>query len=106
MKKTVLVLERCEKHNITLRPSKSVPMTKSTYWCGYYVDKDGFKADPHSKNIILAWEPPTSGKDLAKGVGIGNWMKLSIPNYEIIKTPLQNVLEKMYQSEKCCNSSS
>ena len=95
---TSLFLERCEKHNITLRPSKSVPIAKSTYWCGYYVDKDGFKADPHSKNIVLAWERPTTGKDLAKAVGIGNWMKLSIPNYEIIKTPLQNVLEKMYQS--------
>ena len=63
-----------------------MPIAISTYWCGYYVDKDGFKADPHSKDIILAWERPTTGKDLAKAVGIGNWMKLSIPNYEIIKT--------------------
>jgi hypothetical protein len=91
-------LERCRQHKIFLRPSKSIPISTVTHWCGFHVDSQGFRADPRSKEIVLAWKRPQFGNQLAKAIGVANWMKISLPGYDALKKPLQEILERMYKS--------
>ena len=36
--------------------------------------------------------------NVAKAIGVANWMKISLPGYDALKKPLQDILERMYKS--------
>jgi hypothetical protein len=61
------------------------------------IDSEGYRPDPRSSELIRSMECPRTGDDLARVLGILQWMAHSIPRFAEMASPLRKVLEDIYK---------
>lgn len=94
---TEIFFQRCRHYNIPLNPEKTVPISQSTYWCGYQIDKDGYIPDPRSAELIRSIPCPTNGAELVQGIGLLRWMSSALVDFPRRVLPLQEVINTIYE---------
>ena len=88
------ILEKCEENRITLNPEKFKFAQEEVTYCGYILNKDGFKADIRKVDAVAKFKTPTSITDLRSFIGLVG--QLSEFSTDIAKTaePLRQLLKK------------
>jgi RNase H-like domain found in reverse transcriptase/Reverse transcriptase (RNA-dependent DNA polymerase)/Integrase core domain/Integrase zinc binding domain len=86
----------CRNFNIKLHPGKAVLFATTVRWCGRLISSEGVKFDPSRIQGLLDMPPPSSGSDLQQFVCALNWMRMAIPAYTELLSPLHTLLEAVY----------
>ena len=91
------VLVICLKYGIRLHPGKCNLFSKSIKWCGKIFSIDGICHDPERIQALVDLPPPTNGGDLQQFICAMNWMRASLPGYNVLVAPLLQLLEEIYR---------
>ena len=81
-------LERCEKHNVFLKMSKSWFGFSSVKFFGYKVTYGKREMDEDRKKAILEFQMPTCQKEMQSFLGAALFFKSFVPNYSTIAAEL------------------
>ena len=91
------VLKRCEELGLKLNPKKCVFFTREIKWCGRVVSGEGVRHDPERIVALLNLPLPNTGQDLQQFICALNWMRMSIPGYNKLTHPLNQLMEEVYK---------
>ena len=86
----------CLRHGIPLKASKANPLCSSTHWVGHEINRDGVRASPSSGETIRGLEEPKTGDELARFIGVANYLSTSIPNCARLLDPFYRMMELVY----------
>ncbi len=88
------VLRICHEKRLKLNPKKcSFYQTEAR--CGRIISAAGVKHDPERIKALQSLPRPKMGKDLQQFVCALNWMRLSIPGYNVQVRPLLELMEQV-----------
>ena len=87
-------LERCEKHNVFLKMSKSWFGFSSVKFFGYQVTYGKREMDEDRKKAILEFQMPTCQKEIQSFLGAALFFKSFVPNYSTIAAELNKMTHK------------
>lgn len=94
------VLERFDKHNITLNPTKCKFGLKSVEYVGHTIDSTGLSFSSEKLDAVLAIPPPTYSKDLRSFLGLASYFRDHLENFAIKAKPLQDMLSDYDKKKK------
>ncbi len=60
-------------------------------WCGRIIN------DPKRIMALYGLAEPTNGKELQQFICALNWMRTSIPGYNVVVAPMQQCMEAVYK---------
>lgn len=86
----------CAERNIKLQPAKCTLFTQTVRWCGRLITPDGIRFDPARLEGLLNMESPSNGAHLQQLLCALQWVKLGIPNFTDIVSPLHELMEEVY----------
>ena len=89
-------LKRCLEYGLKLNPSKCDFFDTHVIWCGRAISADGVGHDSARVKGMIELEPPTNAQQLQQFVCALNWMRLSIPEYNKVVSPLTTLLGEIY----------
>ncbi|KAH9102720.1 hypothetical protein LEN26_015004 [Aphanomyces euteiches] len=87
------LLQQCVKYGLKLNPSKCDFFTQEAIWCGKHISSEGIAHDPKRINGLIELEPPENGQQLQQFLCALNWMRQSLPQFNKLVAPLQQLLE-------------
>ena len=90
------VLEVCASKGLKLHPNKCQFFVKEAKWCGRIISGTGVKHDPVRVEALQSLPAPKTGADLQQYVCALNWMRMSIPGFNILVRDLAAVLERVF----------
>ncbi|KAF0744145.1 hypothetical protein Ae201684_001287 [Aphanomyces euteiches] len=90
------VLKICEFRGLQLNPKKCRFYQTEARWCGRIVSGNGVKHDPERIKALQDLKVPVTGQDLQQFICAMNWMRMSIPRYNVVVKPLTDLMEKIY----------
>ena len=90
-------LEICQERGLKLNPAKCDFYKKEVKWCGRIISASGVKHDPNRIEALCGLAEPTNGKELQQFICAMNWMRTSVPGYNVLVAPMQRCMEKVYQ---------
>ncbi len=90
------VLNTCQRTGLKLNPSKCEFFKRSVKWCGRIIDAQGVAHDPERIRALTEMPDPETAQDLQQFLCAANWMRASIPAYNVIVSPLMELLERAY----------
>ena len=90
------VLAICQEKGLKLHPMKCQFYVTEARWCGRIISGSGVKHDPARVEALQQLPPPVTGADLQQYVCAINWMRMSIPGYNVLVQTLSAVLEKVF----------
>lgn len=82
----------CEKRGLKLNPAKCDFYKEEVKWCGRIISASGVKHDPKRIQALCALAEPTNGKELQQFICALNWMRMSIPGYNVLVAPMQQCM--------------
>jgi hypothetical protein len=91
-----VVLETCQKTGLKPNPSKCDFFKKSVKWCDCIIDAKGVTDDPNRIRALTEMPDPVTVQDLQQFLCAANWMRASIPAYNVIVRPLMELIEQTY----------
>ena len=94
--KVFFVLSR--EYRVKLNAKKCTLFTREVTWCGRKISAEGVTYDPRRLEGLKIMHSPTNGAELQQFITSINWMRQSIPNYNVLTAPFYNVLEEVYAS--------
>ena len=83
-----LVLARCEKHNVLLRPVKCEFGYREIYYVDHMLSKDGIELTEDRKLKFAMIPQPTTKKEMLSFLSTGNYFHHFVQNYSSIVAPL------------------
>ncbi|KAF0712314.1 hypothetical protein As57867_004858, partial [Aphanomyces stellatus] len=92
------VLKVCQKRGLKLNPKKCRFYEMEARWCGRIVSGSGVKHDPERIVALQDLKPPVTGQDLQQFICAMNWMRMSIPRYNVVVKPITELLEAVYKA--------
>ena len=95
MRKMLLFLQRCEKHNIILKYAKTWLGFESVKFFGYKVSYGKYELDTDRKEAITACEMPVSVKGMQSFLGAALFFKNHVPDF----SNKAHLLHKMTRKE-------
>ncbi|KAF0711038.1 hypothetical protein As57867_005399, partial [Aphanomyces stellatus] len=90
------VLAVCADKGLKLHPKKCSFYVTEAKWCGRIISGTGVKHDPARVEALQQLPPPVTGADLQQYVCAINWMRMSIPGYNVLVQPLTELLERVF----------
>ena len=90
------MLAICAEKGLKLHPGKCQFYVTEARWCGRIISGTGVKHDPACVKALQQLPPPITGADLQQYVCAINWMRMSIPGYNVLVQPLSAVLERVF----------
>ena len=93
-KKLRMFLERCRKHNVFLKMSKSWFGFPSVKFFGYKVTYGKREMDADRKKAILEFQMPTCQREMQSFLGAALFFKSFVPNYSGIASELNKMTHK------------
>jgi hypothetical protein len=91
------VLETCKKTGSKLNPKKCEFYKKEVKWCGRLIAENGIGRDPERIKALRKLPAPETAQELQQFLCSINWMRASIPGYNMLVAPLAKVMEEAYQ---------
>ena len=88
------VFRRFRKHNLKLKPKKSVLFQKQVKFLGKIVSGEGIALNPENISAVVDWPVPKNTKDVEKFLGFVNYHRDHIPNYAKTASCLYNLTGK------------
>ena len=89
-----LFLERCAKHNVLLKWSKSDIGFRQTHFFGYDIEYNKFSLGDDRRQVIDNIPVPTSSKLMAKFLGIAVFFSKFVPDWARLAAPLYKTTHK------------
>ncbi|KAF0701908.1 hypothetical protein AaE_016248 [Aphanomyces astaci] len=90
------VLAVCADKGLKLHPKKCSFYVTEARWCGRIISGTGVKHDPARVEALQQLPSPVTGADLQQYVCAINWMRMSIPGYNVLVQPLTEMLERVF----------
>ncbi len=69
---------------------------KSVKWYGRIIDANGVAHDPDRIRALIEMPDPVTAQDIQQFLCAANWMRASIPAYNVIVRPLMELMEQAY----------
>jgi hypothetical protein len=88
------VLERLEKANLQLQPSKCVFASNQVDYLGHVISKEGIKASPEKVKAIREYPIPRTVKDVRAFLGLASYYRRLVPRFAEIAKPLSELTRK------------
>ena len=85
------IIDRCTQLNILLNPDKCVIACTEITTLGNVLTTQGVRADPRKVNAVISWPTPESGEDIARFLGVTNFLRGYVRNYAAIAAPLDEL---------------
>ena len=98
------VLERLDKHNLRLNPSKCEFSTDQITYLGHVITPEGLKPDPEKIMAVKEFPVPRRLKDVRSFLGLSSYYRRFIKGYAQLAKPMNILLEKdqpFIWSEEC-----
>ncbi|PIK42074.1 Transposon Ty3-I Gag-Pol polyprotein [Apostichopus japonicus] len=83
-----MVIERLERHNLKLKPSKCQLFRKKVRYLGHVVSSEGISPDPEKIRAVKDWPLPRNEKELRGFLGLTGYYRRFVPGYAKISAPL------------------
>ncbi|KAE8886173.1 hypothetical protein PF003_g29779 [Phytophthora fragariae] len=91
------VLERCEKYGLKLHAKKCRFYATEIQWCGKMISANGVRHCPDRIQGLVDMPMPRTAADLQQFLCAVNWMRQSIPTYNLLTQRLYATLETAMQ---------
>ncbi|KAE9043464.1 hypothetical protein PR003_g6175 [Phytophthora rubi] len=91
------VLERCEKYGLKLHAKKCRFYATEIQWCGKMICANGVRHCPDRIQGLVDMPMPRTAADLQQFLCAVNWMRQSIPTYNLLTQRLYATLETAMQ---------
>src|ERR1700744_4766653 len=88
------VLQRLEKLDLYLKPSKCIFETNRVEFLGVILEKGTVTMDPVKVEGVAGWKQPTCVKDVRSFQGFCNFYQCFIPGFSHLAKPLNDLLKK------------
>ena len=88
------VFRRFRNDGLKLGPRKCVFAAQSCIFLGHQISKDGIHPPPDRVDALLKIPPPKIPKELRRIIGMCNWFRKCISNFNAIIIPLTRLLKK------------
>ena len=75
------VFRRFRKHNLKLKPKKTILFQNQVKFLGKIVSGDGISINPDNISAVVKWPVPKNTKDVERFLGFVNYHRDHIPNY-------------------------
>ena len=82
------------KYGLILKMGKTEFLKKETNILGLPIDSECLKLDQEKVNIINSLRPPTNKTYLRSLLGMLNYVRIFIPNFSLIASPLYELTKK------------
>src|SRR5579859_4648065 len=89
-----MVLERLQKAELYLKPSKCEFHKQEVGVLGYVIGPDGVKMDPSKVSAITTWPRPKMVHDICVFLGLANFYRRFIKDFSKVVTPITSLLKK------------
>ncbi|KAF0717916.1 Aste57867_2018 [Aphanomyces stellatus] len=86
----------CADKGLKLHPKKCSFYVNEARWCGRIISGTGVKHDPARVEALQQLPSPVTGADLQQYVCAINWMRMSIPGYNVLVQPLTELLKRVF----------
>ena len=91
------VFHRIQNHNLKMNPSKCQILQQQFTYLGHVITKEGIRADPKKVSAILKMPTPHTLKQLPSFLGLCNYYRKFIQNYNTICAPLYLLTTQEFQ---------
>ena len=88
-----VILDRLIANGLTLKPSKCHFGAKEVSFLGHILSEKGISTDPKKIEVISSYPAPKCQKDIQIFLGMSNYYRKFIKNYDMICKPLYNLLK-------------
>jgi hypothetical protein len=88
------VLQRFDRANLQLQPSKCVLAKPQVEYLGYIVSRDGIKASPDKTKAVRNYPVPKTTKEVRSFLGLASFYRRSVPKFAQIAKLLTELLRK------------
>jgi hypothetical protein len=88
------VFDRLRKHNIKLKPEKSIFFGKQVNYLGHVISASGIKADPKKTEVVQNFPRPTKIVEIQSFLGMANYYRRYIRNFSETAKPLYSLCKK------------
>jgi hypothetical protein len=88
------VLQRFEKSNLLLQPTKCVFAKSEVQYLGYVVSRDGIAASPDKVRAVKEYPLPKNAKHVRAFLGLASFYRRLIPKFAEIAKPLTELIRK------------
>lgn len=92
IERLTMILERFEKHDITVNPDKCVFGISTVTAVGHTINDQGVHFTREKLDSVLNFPKPKTQKQLKSFLGLANWFRDHIKNHSTIVQPLQDML--------------
>ena len=92
------VLERFDRTNLQLQPSKCAFAQPQFEYLGYVVSRDGIRASPEKTRAVKNFPVPRNAKEVRSFFGLASYYRRLVPKFAQVAKPLKKVLRKTYFS--------
>jgi hypothetical protein len=88
------VLQRHDRANLQLQPSKCVIAKLQVEYLRYIVSRDGIKASPGKTKAVRNYPVPRTNKEIRSFLGLASFYRRLVPKFAQIAKPLTELLRK------------
>lgn len=95
-----MVLQRLQKFNLKVKPSKCQLFMKKVKYLGHEVSSDGIHPNPDKVSAVQEWPIPKTEKELRGFLGLAGYYRRFIQGFALIAAPLHAMLGESGQGKK------
>ena len=93
------VLERLQQNGLAVSPEKCVWKAEEVEFLGYIIGRNGISMSQDKVEAVLAWERPTSIKEVQSFLGFANFYRRFIQGYSQVARPLTELTKKKEEGQ-------
>ena len=93
------VLERLQQNGLAVSPEKCVWKAEEVEFLGYIIGRNGISMSQDKVEAVLAWERPTSIKEVQSFLGFANFYRRFIQGYSQVARPLMELTKKKEEGQ-------
>ena len=88
------VLDRLEKANLKLKPSKRNMFQGQIHFLGHIINREGIQCDPEKVRAVTEWPVPQNLRDLRAFIGLASYYRSFIRGFADLARPLNELTRK------------